>query len=258
MTSAIPVKAFQDNYIWLIQGQNEGLVAIVDPGEAEPVMRYLQQHQLQVAAILCTHHHWDHTNGIEELLALYPVPVYGPAAGNIPAVSDPLNDGDRVVLQSLGLQFDVIATPGHTSDHIVYFGHGLLFSGDTLFSAGCGRLFEGTAEQLYQSLQKIYGLPDDTRVYCGHEYTLSNLAFAETVEPDNRDIQDYIKRAEKLQNKGIPTLPSTLDLEKKVNPFLRVNESALQQRVRQQTKDVLSSENDIFAALRRWKDNFRG
>jgi hydroxyacylglutathione hydrolase len=151
-----------------------------------------------------------------------------------------------------------MATPGHTSDHIVYFGHGLLFSGDTLFSVGCGRLFEGTAEQLHQSLQKICGLPDDTRVYCGHEYTLSNLAFAKTVEPDNVDIQEYIKRAENLQSEGIPTLPSTIGLEKEVNPFLRVNEPTLQQSVQLQTKDTLTSENDVFASLRRWKDSFRG
>lgn len=258
MTSAIPVKAFQDNYIWLIQGQNEGHVAIVDPGDAEPVVQYLQEQQLQVAAILCTHHHWDHVNGIEELLCQNPVPVYGPAAENIAVVSHPVKDGDRVVLDTLGLEFNVMATPGHTSGHIVYFGHGMLFCGDTLFSAGCGRLFEGTAEQMYQSLKKISGLPGDTRVYCAHEYTLSNLAFAKTVEPDNPDTQEYIKRAEDLQNKGTPTLPSTLDLEKKVNPFLRVSESGLQQRVREQTKNTLSSEEDIFAALRRWKDNFRG
>lgn len=256
MIAVFPVRAFQDNYIWLLHDQQ--VAVVVDPGDAGPVRDFLDEHRLQLVAVLCTHHHWDHVNGIAELVAKQDIPVYGPAAENIPVVTNAVSDGDQVTIQPLGLDFRIIATPGHTSGHIVYYGHDMLFCGDTLFSGGCGRLFEGTAEQMHHSLQTIRQLPADTRVYCAHEYTLSNLDFAEVVEPGNEDTRGYIQRAEGLQQQGQPTLPSTLALEVKINPFLRVDQPAVQHSVEQHAGKRLASETDIFAALRRWKDTFRG
>ena len=258
MTSVIPIKAFQDNYIWLLQDQPDLPVVIVDPGDATPVQQYLQQNGLDLGAILCTHHHWDHTGGVQQLRDQYDIPVYGPAAENISVVTHPLKDGDTVNIDALPFSLAVTATHGHTSGHIVYYGNGLLFCGDTLFSAGCGRLFEGTAKQMFASLTKLKTLPADTMVYCGHEYTLSNLSFAETVEPNNNDIQQYIDQADQKLSKGAPTLPSSIALERKVNPFLRANIAEVKQSAEQHEEKTLSSDLEVFTVLRRWKDNFRG
>lgn len=237
MSSLLPVPAFDDNYIWLLHDGIQALV--VDPGDAAPVHAALAQHHLTLVAILLTHHHGDHTGGIAALRSSYGVPVYGPA--NSPAhelITHPLENGDSVVVSNW--QFAVITVPGHTLDHIAFHSvdESILFCGDTLFLAGCGRVFEGTHEQMYQSLQKLAVLPEDTRVCCAHEYTLSNLRFAATVEPDNTGISDYIVHCEKLRQDNQPTLPSTLGLEKSVNPFLHCQNAG------------------EFTRLREWKNRF--
>lgn len=220
MSQLLPIPAFSDNYIWLLA--QEGKAWVVDPGDAEPVLDTLAKEKLKLAGILITHHHDDHTGGIAELLQHFDIPVYGPH--DSPAckvISQPLHDGDSIHLGSMN--FSVMAVPGHTLDHIAFYSAAekILFCGDTLFSGGCGRVFEGTYEQMYNSLLKLLALPDDTRICCAHEYTLSNLRFALTVEPDNQDLVEYQQRCERLRQKDQPTLPSTIQQEKRINPFLR-------------------------------------
>lgn len=223
MPLLLPIPAFSDNYIWLFA--QDGKAWVVDPGEAAPVLQILRENNLQLAGILLTHHHADHTGGVTELLQHYPVQVYGPC--NSPAsnlISHPLQGGSHI---SLGeIKFTVIATPGHTLDHIAFYSteEKILFCGDTLFSAGCGRVFEGTNEQMHQSLLKLAELPDDTKVCCAHEYTLSNLRFAIAAEPSNPDIDAYRNQCEVMREKNQPTLPSTVGLEKRINPFLRCSD----------------------------------
>jgi len=250
------VPAFEDNYIWLIRNTEGPQVAIVDPGDASPVLAAIEKEKLQPVAILITHHHWDHTGGIADLLASHPMPVYGPAQETIPHITHPLNGGDTVSIAALGADFNVLDVPGHTAGHIAYHGHGALFCGDTLFSAGCGRLFEGTPAQMLASLDALSALPADTRVYCAHEYTLSNLKFARAVEPDNPAIADYIGRAERIRRDDEPTLPSTLELERQINPFLRCDEPAVQAAARRRAGAPLGSRDEVFATVRRWKDEF--
>jgi hydroxyacylglutathione hydrolase len=206
---------------------------------------------------LLTHHHADHVGGVEQLVAEFKVPVYGPANETIPGQPQKLRGGDRVALPLLGLQFDVLDIPGHTAGHIAYVGHGSLFCGDTLFSAGCGRLFEGTAEQMHASLSKIGGLDPATRVFCGHEYTLANLRFAQAVEPNNQAVQSYFQDCRDKQQRTEPTLPSTLELEHKVNPFLRCHTQSVKQAAEQHVGRALDSHVAVFAAVRAWKDGFR-
>lgn len=237
MSSLLPVPAFDDNYIWLLHDGIQAL--IVDPGDAAPVHAVLAQYHLTLVAILLTHHHGDHTGGITALCSRYGVPVYGPA--NSPAhglITHPLENGDSVVVGNW--QFAVIAVPGHTLDHIAFHSidENILFCGDTLFSAGCGRVFEGTHEQMYHSLQRLAVLPEDTCICCAHEYTLSNLRFAAAVEPQNVEISGYMLQCEKLQRDGLPTLPSTMGLEKSINPFLRCQNA------------------EEFAMRREWKNRF--
>ncbi len=196
MQPVLHVRAFEDNYIWVIRGNSRTYAALVDPGDAAPVLAALPRLGITPVAILCTHHHADHVGGIPELLEHFPgLPVYGPAHENIDTLTQHLHDNDEVRLPELGLNFRVLEVPGHTRGHIAYFGHGWLFCGDTLFSAGCGRLFEGTAAQMHTSLSRLAGLPGDTRVYCAHEYTQANLRFAQTVEPENADIAAYRREA---------------------------------------------------------------
>ena len=258
MATVLHVDAFEDNYIWLILGDEQPAPVIVDPGDEEPVIEYLDQQQLQPAAILCTHHHWDHHGGITALRQRYDIPAYGPAAENIEGISQPLADGDCVRFPETGLTFQVIAVPGHTRGHIAYFGQGMLFCGDTLFSGGCGRLFEGTPEQMHTSLQRLAALPADTSVYCAHEYTLANLRFARAVEPENEDLRHYQQAVQSKRERGDATLPSTLALELRINPFLRTAVPAVQQAARQAAQHTLNGETEVFAALRRWKDQFHG
>ncbi len=233
---------------------------VVDPGEAAPVMRALDAQRLALGGILVTHHHPDHVDGVDELRAVLHGPVFGPARERIPQPCTPLADGDHCEL--LGLRFDVIDVPGHTAGHIAYVHRPpdgaapILFCGDTLFSAGCGRLFEGTAEQMHASLERLAALPGDTRVCCAHEYTLSNLRFAAAVEPGNAAVAEHTVRCEAQRARGEPTLPSTLALERALNPFLRCTEPAVV-RVAQALGAADASGPAVFAALREWKNVFR-
>jgi len=258
MLHVIPIKAFSDNYIWLIRGLNDPRqVAVVDPGDAAPVQRFLREQQLEMAAILTTHHHADHVGGVEALLRERAVPVFGPAGEKIPGNPQPLQQGDHIELPTLGLKFDVLDVPGHTAGHIAYVGHGAVFCGDTLFSAGCGRLFEGTAEQMSASLAKLAALDSSTWVYCAHEYTLSNLRFAQAVEPNNADVAAHIQFCQSKREQLEPTVPSTLALEHSVNPFLRCKADTVRQAAEAHVGHALDSTVAVFAAIRTWKDTFR-
>lgn len=246
------IPAFDDNYIWLIQN-NQNLCAVVDPGDATPVLNFLQSNQLELTTILVTHHHNDHTGGIEALRRKFPaVCVIGPESSPYPNLTHRVREGHKVNLFSHELL--VLDLPGHTLDHIGYFGDGKLFCGDVLFSAGCGRIFEGTAEQMYHSLQKLTALDDNTQVYCAHEYTLSNLAFALAVEPHNSTLQQYRDETNQKRAHGMATIPTSIGLEKLINPFLRVEQAEVMQTVA--TKVIDNSPLSIFTALREWKNNF--
>lgn len=258
MATVLHVPAFDDNYIWLVAGVPPGHVAIIDPGDAAPVLARLEHDLLTPAAILCTHHHGDHVGGVKDLLRHFKIPVYGPAREHIDGVSHPLHGGERVRLDELGLELEVIEVPGHTAGHIAYHGDSKLFCGDTLFSAGCGRLFEGTAEQMHDSLSRLAALPGTTEVYCAHEYTEANLRFALAVEPDNPDARQYRERVRQLRLQGRSTLPSTIDLERRVNPFLRAAQPAVRRAAEATCGHTLPTEASIFTCLRRWKDGFRG
>lgn len=233
---------------------------VVDPGEAAPVLAVLQAEGLQLEAILVTHHHADHTGGVAELRAATGCRVIGPAAEAVPEPAERVSGGDSV--ETLGLRFEVIDVPGHTAGHIAFFcadaaGAPLMFSGDTLFSGGCGRLFEGSPAQMLASLDTLAALPADTRVCCGHEYTLANLKFARAVEPHNTALAEYSRRCEIRRAEGQPTLPSVLATERAVNPFLRSREAAVTDAVRRHAAATPSDEVGVFAALRQWKNDFR-
>jgi hydroxyacylglutathione hydrolase len=253
-----PVRAFADNYIWLIEAPKDPRrVVAVDPGEAAPVLAELERLGASLAAILLTHHHADHIGGVAALRAATDLPVFGPDDARIPDLTRRLSDGDTVVLDSLGLQFTTLHVPGHTLSHIAFHGHGAVFCGDTLFSAGCGRLFEGTPEQMNASLGRLGGLPAETRVYAGHEYTAANLHFALEVERDNADAGAYRARVAELRAGDLPTLPSTIGLENRVNPFLRCREPAVRAAVAAHDGRALGDSVAVFAGLRAWKDGFR-
>lgn len=247
------VPAFTDNYIWLLKSGQRAV--LVDPGDAAPAQAALDAQSLQLCGILITHHHPDHIGGLPSLLARHEVPVYGPAAeaGKIGHISHPLNDGDRVQLPELGLDLEVMLLPGHTLGHIAYYQPGLLLVGDTLFKAGCGRLFEGTPEQMQASLSRLRALPDDTAVYCTHEYTLANIAFAQRVEPNNPDIKEAGIAAEIMRAESLPTLPTTIGTERRINPFLRWDAPEVIDRAHRlgATGDQPAA---VFAAIRAWKD----
>ena len=254
MINIEPIKAFNDNYIWLAT-TNEGSI-VIDPGEAHKTIKYLKGNDLNLEAILITHHHFDHTGGIEDMLKFRSVDVYGPV-NNIPSINKQLRDGD--LFSVIGIDFKIIEIPGHTLDHIAFFsennGNPVLFCGDTLFSSGCGRVFEGTYEQMHKSILKLKSLPANTKIYSGHEYTQSNLKFAMEVEPLNQKLISRYNDVQDLLNKGIPTLPTTLELELEVNPFLRCHAREVQNSVVKQF-NTSNHEDEIFKALRQWKDNF--
>lgn len=248
--------AFDDNYIWMLHDGRQALV--VDPGDEQPVLQALQAQHLQLSAILVTHHHQDHVGGVDALRAATGAAVYGPAGETMPEPLQRLAGGDTV--QVLGLTFEVIDVPGHTAGHIAYYsppgnGQPLLFCGDTLFSGGCGRLFEGTPAQMLASLDTLAALPGNTQVCCAHEYTLGNLRFARAVEPDNAALQEYTQRCEALRARRQPTLPSTLAVEREINPFLRAREASVARAV--QARATASDAVSVFAALREWKNQFR-
>jgi len=254
-----PVPAFADNYIWVLHNGTSAVV--VDPGESEPVMTYLHTHRLQAEAILVTHHHADHTGGVKDLRQATGAKVLGPAGEWADMDCERVWEGSRFEL--LGLDWQVYDVPGHTADHVAYVAYNRegttppwLFCGDTLFSGGCGRLFEGTPDQMLASLDKLATLPDETWVCCTHEYTLSNLRFAAAVDPDNAALHAWQAESEARRSQGRPTLPSRMDREKAVNPFLRVRQPALVEAARRHSP---SAKNDsaVFAALREWKNNFR-
>ena len=253
----IALPAFTDNYIWLLH--DDASAVVVDPGDAQPVMQALQHEGLRLAAILVTHHHPDHTGGVQALREATGAPVYGPARERIPAPFSPLNGGDT--LTALGIAWTVIDVPGHTAGHIAFYaaevaGAPLLFCGDTLFSGGCGRLFEGTPAQMLASLDTLAALPGATRVCCTHEYTLSNLKFARAVEPLNHALIQYESECRALRERQMPTLPSLLSVERQINPFLRSREPAVRQAVQGHTPTA-DDDVAVFAALRQWKNGFQ-
>ena len=257
MLKLIPIPAFADNYLWLLHDGKSALV--VDPGDAAPVLRVLQENALQLESILVTHHHADHTGGVDELRETTGAKVYGPASERIPAPYLPLHEGDS--LEAMGLRFQVLDVPGHTSGHIAFYApeindRPLLFCGDTLFSGGCGRLFEGTPAQMLNSLDKLAALPAQTRVCCTHEYTLSNLRFALAVEPDNADLVNYHADCVKARSNDLPTLPSSIAQELLVNPFLRTRHAAVKSAARQFDAGA-HDDIAVFAALRQWKNQFK-
>ncbi len=254
-TTIVPIRAFQDNYIWCLRRASTAVV--VDPGDAAPVLDYLAREGLDLAAILTTHHHADHVGGNIRILAKYNVPVFGPAREHIPGRTHSLTEGDLVEVPGMPMTLRVLDVPGHTAGHIAYFGEGLLFCGDTLFSCGCGRLFEGTAAQMYSSLAKFAALPADTLVYCAHEYTLSNLRFARAADPGNRAIDEREAAALAALAAGQPSLPSTIRTELAANPFLRSTLPALTNAASRQAGRALQSPVEVFATLRAWKDAFR-
>jgi hydroxyacylglutathione hydrolase len=248
----VPVRAFRDNYIWTLRDARTAVV--VDPGDAAPVIQYLEREGLALHAILITHHHADHIGGVPDLLAHHDVPVYGPAGEPIPTLTRVVTGGDRVAIEPLGLSFEVLDIPGHTRAHIAYYGANMVFCGDTLFACGCGRVFEGTPAQMYASLARLAALPDDTRVFCAHEYTLSNIAFARAVDPGN----DALLRRE-ADDRGLraadrPTVPTTIGREKATNPFLRCAEPAVAAAADTYRGVPAGNPVEVFAALRDWKN----
>lgn len=253
----IALPAFTDNYIWLLHDGRRALV--VDPGDAAPVLAALDAKRLALAAILVTHHHPDHVGGLADLRPRLDGPVFGPAHERIPQPCTPVRDGDRI--DALGLEFEVIEVPGHTAGHVAYLHRPvaeapILFCGDTLFSAGCGRLFEGTAAQMHASLARLAALPSHTRVCCAHEYTLSNLRFAAAVEPGNAEIAAHAEACRVLRERGLPTLPSSIGREREINPFMRCDVAAVIAAARQH-----GAQDDggatVLGALREWKNEFR-
>lgn len=250
----IPLRAFSDNYVWTIRDASHA--AVVDPGDARPVLDYLEREKLELAAILNTHHHADHVGGNAGLLARWKVPVFGPHDDRIPHVTQRLKDGERCTLPHFGIGFEVLEIPAHTRSHIAFYGSGMLYCGDTLFAAGCGRLFEGTPRQMHESLSRLMKLPDDTRVYCGHEYTVSNVRFALAAEPGNVALREVEARAKAQRERDEPTLPSTIAQEKATNPFVRVREPAVIASANRYAGKTLDDPVGVLAALREWKNGF--
>lgn len=261
MVQIIPIPAFDDNYIWCIHNKTHAWV--VDPGDHAPVIQYLEHNTLTLAGILVTHHHNDHIGGIKQLKNWQKndqLSVFGSGDSRVPLITKAVEEGDNIVLDALGITLKVMEVPGHTLDHIAFFG-GInntmaLFCGDTLFSAGCGRLFEGNAEQMHINFERFRRLPPETKVYCTHEYTLANLEFALAVWPQNQDITQYQQQATKLREDNLPTLPSNIALEMKINPFMNTENVALRASAEARFNTKCAAPAEVFAALRRWKDSF--
>ena len=252
----IPLRAFSDNYIWTLRDDTHAIV--VDPGDAAPVLAYLAAEKLQLAAIIITHHHNDHIGGVKTLIAGRDIPVYGPHDERVPDATQRLRDGESITLPHFNIALTVLEVPGHTRSHIAYFSkeHDILFCGDTLFAAGCGKLFEGTPAQMHDSLGKFMRLPDTMRVYCTHEYTLSNLRFARAAEPANQALMDWEARAKALREVDVPTVPTTIALERATNPFVRCAEPDIVASASQRAGKALSSPAELLGAIREWKNTF--
>lgn len=257
MLNVIAVPAFNDNYLWLMHAEGSVDAYVVDPGDSAPIEAALKAHNLELAGILLTHHHWDHTGGVDTLMGDRSIPIYGPNSSNIPQVTHPLNEGDTVRLNK-GISFDVIEVPGHTLDHIAYHDSdsGSLFCGDALFAGGCGRMFEGQPAQMHHSLLKLAALPRETSIYCAHEYTQSNLRFAAAVEPDNTELRQRIDTVNHERAAGRRTVPSKMVDELATNPFLRCSSDAVISAAQAHQGKTLTEPAEVFAALRQWKDNF--
>lgn len=259
-TEIYPIPAFNDNYIWIVrQGDN---AIVIDPGQSEPVLTDLTSKGLSLQAILITHHHDDHTGGVRDLVERYGARVYGPAVETrpIPCLNEGLEEGDRFTVDGLSPEFQVLEVPGHTMGHIAFTtvineSQAVLFCGDTLFSCGCGRLFEGDSSLMLQSIDKFSNLSQNTHVYCAHEYTLSNISWALTVEPDNKALQDWSRRALELRAQDSPTLPTTIAQELETNPFMRVREPSVIKAAQSYVGTELNEAEAVFAALREWKNN---
>lgn len=255
------IKAFSDNYIWAISSASNNALAIVDPGDADVCITFIEENQKQLTAILITHHHPDHIGGIKKLVQYcqdngWPLTIYGPENENIPHCDVKLNENSTVELTDLAITFSIIDLPGHTNGHIAYLAQDNLFCGDTLFSGGCGRLFEGTPEQMLSSLGKLAALPEKTHIYCAHEYTRANLDFALTVEPCNSELVYYYNQVLNKRAQDIATIPSSILQEKKINPFLRCHRESLMASASEFSGETITDSLSAFTVIRAWKDNF--
>lgn len=256
-----PLKSFTDNYIWVISSSDSNKVSFVDPGDANTCIDYLEKENKDLNSILITHHHHDHTGGIKSLVEYsrkkqIDINVIGPDNKKIEGITETVSEGNTVRIMDNDLTLTVIDLPGHTLDHIAYYVDDILFCGDTLFSGGCGRLFEGTPSQMHHSLQKLANLPERTRVYCTHEYTLANLEFALTVDPSNLELVHYFNQVVSLRANDKVTLPSSIQREKQINPFLRCNKTSIQESASEYSGKEITEEVAVFGAIRTWKDNF--
>jgi hydroxyacylglutathione hydrolase len=258
MVDIWPIEVFSDNYVWVLQTDGVREVVVVDPGDGLATLAALETRDLIPTAILVTHHHADHIGGIDEIVEGRAVHVFGPASEKIQCVDRPVMEGDSVELPALDLTLSVLEVPGHTAGHVAYHAPGFVLSGDTLFAGGCGRVFEGTAEQMHGSVARFADMEADTRVFCAHEYTVSNLSFAAAVEPGNRELQRRLADAIALRGNDKPTVPSTIELEQRTNPFLRCRERTVVSAAEKHAGRRLSSEVEVFATVREWKDGWRG
>ncbi|MDF2530109.1 MAG: gloB [Gammaproteobacteria bacterium] len=254
MNTITYIKALKDNYIWVIH--SGGKAIIVDPGEAKPVLDYLKEHELSLSAILLTHHHWDHTNGTSELVEAYAPQVFSYSKATHHHTTHELAAENHIFLHTLNIKFAILKTPGHTMDAVCYFDGSNLFCGDTLFAAGCGRLFEGTAEQMFNTLNQLYELPEYTKVYCGHEYTLANLMFALELEPENMEVKSRINATQALLARHQSSLPSTIGLEKLTNPYFRCKDPVFAKRIAKRFDCDANDPLQVFTAIRQFKDNW--
>lgn len=252
MINIDPVKAFSDNYIWCLS-DDKGNAWVVDPGDAAPVEAHLKTHNLHLQGVLITHHHFDHVGGLPDLVKNRAIRVVGPET-SAQEINEPVAEGDQLTV--LGQSFSVLAVPGHTLDHIAYYGADMLFCGDTLFAGGCGRLFEGTPAQMHASLDKLKALPAATRVFCAHEYTEANLRFAAAVEPGNQMLAKRVQWVQQQRSRDLPTVPSRIEDELATNPFLRADQPAIRDAAEEYASIRLGDDVGVFAEVRRWKDNF--